>query len=303
KCELLHCTSNTAPFFCPIPLVVTLHDIIYLENKGLLGTGGSLYQKFGNLYRRWNVPGAVKNAEAIITVSNFEKSNIDQKMPQIKDKTIAIYNGVGEHFSPIRESKTLSQVREKYKLPEKYIFFLGNLAPKKNTPNVLKAYNRYHNSVSNPLPLVMIDFGKEKLRQMLASFQMENLLEHIHLSGYISNTDLPAIYSMSELFLYPSLRESFGIPILEAMRCGTPVITSTTSSMPEIAGDAALLVNPNNSKELANAIEYILSDLEFREKLIQKGFNRSKKFSWTKMAERNLKLYNKIYNELQKNKQ
>ncbi|MEZ5147393.1 MAG: glycosyltransferase family 1 protein [Bacteroidales bacterium] len=294
KCDLLHCTSNTAPVSNGFPLIVTVHDIIYMESLSILKKGGTLYQKFGNMYRRWNVPKVMKSAEKVITVSEFEKGTITKRFPKYEDKIIAIYNGVSEHFKPVNDKEVLEKTRLKYGLPEKFIFYLGNTDPKKNTPNTLKAYATYRRKTNNPLPLVMIDFGLDKLNQILRDIEEPRLIEHIVLSGYINNLDLPAIYSMSSLFLYPSLRESFGIPVLEAMRCGTPVVTSNTSSMPEVSGDGALFVDPARPQEIAEAIAKMMTDENLRNEYVKKGFDRSAKFSWENMAKEVLNLYENI---------
>jgi len=290
-CELLHCTSNTAPVRNSSRLIVHVHDIIYLESVSILKKGGTLYQKFGNLYRRWNVPKVINAAEKVITVSEFEKATIAKRFPRFENKIEAIYNGVSEHFKPVTDENILNRIREKYKLPGKFIFYLGNTDPKKNTPNTLKAYSLYRNMVTDPLPLVMVDFGMDNLTRILKENGTPGLIEHIHLSGYIDNKDLPAIYSLCRLFMYPSLRESFGIPLLEGMRCGVPVITSNTSCMPEVAKDGAYFIDPFRPQEMSEAMVKVLSDPLLRESLVQKGFARSSDFSWTNMAKQVLKLY------------
>jgi len=290
-CELLHCTSNTAPVMSDIPLIVTVHDIIYLEEQNKLRNGGSIYQRFGNMYRQWNVPKVMKKADAVVTVSEFERDNISYRFPEYSDKIHSIYNGVSPHFKQISDREHLDKIALKYKLPKKFIFYFGNTAPKKNTPNVLKAYALYRDSSKNPLPLVMIDFGMDNLRKILKDNETPELIDHIHISDYIKNSDLPAIYSLSSLFLYPSLRESFGIPMLEAMRCGTPVISSNSSSMPEVADDAAYLVDPKEPKEICEGIHQVLDNNTLRNTLIEKGFKRASQFSWEKMAKQVKEIY------------
>ncbi|MCF8218510.1 MAG: glycosyltransferase family 4 protein [Bacteroidales bacterium] len=292
-CDILHCTSNTAPVNINIPMAVTIHDIIYLEGLKLSKAGGSLYQRLGNMYRKWNVPRVAKNARKIITVSNSEKKRIDQHFGYEKDKVDVVYNGVSEHFKKIDSQKELSEIRKKYDLPEKFIFFLGNTDPKKNTRNVLRAFDHYL-SKNQAIPLVMLDFGEENLKDILKEIGKPHLRKHIHLTGYIINSDLPAIYNLSEVFLYPSLRESFGIPMLEAMACGTPVITSNTSSMPEIADDAAYIVDPSKPESISLGIYRLLNNHSLRNKNIQKGFKRASEFSWRDTAEKTLKIYKSL---------
>ncbi|MGM0613315.1 MAG: glycosyltransferase family 4 protein [Bacteroidota bacterium] len=292
-CDILHCTSNTAPVNIKIPLIVTIHDIIYLEGVKLSKAGGSLYQRLGNIYRKWNVPRVAKNARKIITVSNSEKKRIYKHFGFENDKVDVVYNGVSEHFKKIDNKKELNKIREKYNLPEKFIFFLGNTDPKKNTRNVLKAFDHFL-SKNKAIPLVMLDFGEENLKDILKEIGKPHLREHIHLTGYIINSDLPAIYNLSEVFLYPSLRESFGIPMLEAMACGTPVITSNTSSMPEIADDAAYIVDPETPESISLGIYRLMNNHSLRNKNIQKGFKRASEFSWRDTAEETLKIYKSL---------
>ncbi|MCC7318463.1 MAG: glycosyltransferase family 4 protein [Bacteroidales bacterium] len=295
-CEILHCTSNTAPVFCDIPLVVTLHDIIYLESVSILKKGGTWYQKMGNMYRRMVVPRVVKKSKKIITVSKFERNRIKQffGFSEQDQRLVAIYNGVSEHFVPITDPAERDRVKKKYALPDRYAFFLGNTDPKKNTKGVLQAFSKYLQEGNIPLTLVMLDYEKNALSALLNEIGAPELINNIHLTGYVVNTDLPAIYSQADVFLYPSLRESFGIPMLEAMRCGVPVITSNTSSMPEVSGNAALIIDPFKPDEIVDAMKKIMTDQQLRNNLIEKGLEQSAKFSWRNMAHEVLELYNSI---------
>ncbi len=298
NCDILHCTSNTAPINTKIPLIITLHDIIYLESISILKKGGTYYQKIGNMYRRFVVPKNVRKSKRIITVSHFEKDRIRNFFgyPE-EDKTlVAVYNGVSEYFKIIDDKEELDRVKKLYNLPDEFLFFLGNTDPKKNTPGTLKAYSEFIKKSDKKIPLLMLDFGSDYLNKILTNIGDPELRKHIQLTGYIKNTDLPAIYNLCTVFLYPSLRESFGIPPLEAMRCGAPVISSNTSSMPEVAGGAAHIIDPFNPKEIAKGIEKIISDDNYRKSLIEKGLVQSAKFSWKKMAENVLELYQEIYN-------
>lgn len=296
-CDLLHCTSNTSPIWTKVPLVVTLHDIIYMERSilAILTGKGSLYQKFGNVYRRLFIPSVVRKSNKIITVSHFEKNRIAEFFGLKADERLtAVYNGVSEHFKPVTSSAEKKRVEDKYKLPDRFFFFLGNTDPKKNTKGTLQAFANYQKQTGDRVPLVMLDYDSAELDRLLAELGEPKLREHIHLTGYVVNTDLPVIYSLCELFLYTSLRESFGIPMLEAMACGAPVITSNTSSMPEVAGDAALLVNPFDPDAITNAMIRLNTDTKLRQELIQAGYKQAAKFSWKAMAEGVLHIYQTI---------
>ena len=292
-CDVLHCTSNTAPIFCKVPLITIIHDIIYLESISVFKKGGTLYQKFGNLYRRLVVPIVARKSKIITTVSEFECNRMRQFMG-LGDKLVAVYNGVGEHFKKISDDDVLKLAKIKYKLPDHFMFFLGNTDPKKNTPNVLKAFADFNATSQVKYKLVMLDYDESALMQVLNDIGHPEIRKDIVMTGYVPNTEMPAIINQCKVFLYPSLRESFGIPILEGMACGVPVITSNTSSMPEIAGDAAAIVDPTKPDEIVAAIQRILSDKAYTNDLCEKGIARAKKFSWRAMAERYLELYKKI---------
>lgn len=296
-CQILHCTSNTAPINTYIPLIVTLHDIIYMESSYLkiLKGSGTIYQKFGNIYRRLVIPRIVKRSSKIITVSHFEKNRIGQFF-KIKgdDRLAAVYNGVSEHFKPITDKDELQRVKTKYNLPGHFFFFLGNTDPKKNTKGTLKAFSDFIQQTGADYKLVMLDYERNELEKLLDDINDKTLINRIILTGYVVNTDLPAIYCQCDVFLYPSLRESFGIPMLEAMACGVPVITSNTSSMPEVAGTAAFIIDPYKPEQITNALIQITNNRDLKQQLIENGLQQAAKFSWKAMAEDVLEIYNQI---------
>ena len=287
--EILHCTSNTAPIFCSIPLVLTLHDIIFLEPRDK--QNHSLYQNMGWLYRRLVVPRILDKCRRIITVSNFEKDNIIRKLHIPEERMAMIYNGYNEWFRPLTDSE---EVYKKYMSEKGFLFFLGNTDPKKNTERTLIAYSKYLEKSEVKRPLLMADLDRDYLNGIISRNNIDNINGHIFMPGYIPNSDLPYIYNAAFTFLYTSLRESFGIPLLEAMACGTPVITSNTSSMPEIGGLDAILVNPSNQDEIAAMLLKLETDSAFYEKQRQVGLTRAKLFSWRHTAEQLLELYKDI---------
>ena len=278
--DLLHCTSNTAPLFSPAPLHLTLHDIIYLNQEF---SGGSWYQKLGHYYRKWIVPIVFEKATKVYTVSNFEKGQIENHFGT-SDKVEVVYNGVSDRFKP--ESKSvIGSARVRYNLPEHYIFFLGNTVPKKNMIGMLQAYNIYRNSELEPIDLLIAESTKAELDNTLKKLKMDHLKEYIHLTGYVNQSDLPALYSAAEVFIYPSLRESFGIPIIEAMACGTTVITSDTSSMPEVGGKAAIFINPYKPETIASQMSEFLGAFKYFKKFsAAEGIEHARKFDWERTA-------------------
>ena len=189
-------------------MILTLHDIIYLEN---LNFKGSNYQNFGNLYRRIVVPKLVEKSDLVITVSEFEKRLIRERFEVPEEKVKVLYNGVQERFHIKHTAEALQKFRERFSLPSEFILFLGNLAPKKNTVNVIKAYMHYCKQQASPLPIVMLDYSREKVASVLKQQNFLDCLKNFHFPGYISPLEMPLAYQNATLFLYPSLRESFEI--------------------------------------------------------------------------------------------
>ena len=288
--DMLHCTSNTAPLQCDIPLILTLHDIIFLEPRDK--SNKSLYQNLGWLYRRLVVPRILKKCRRIITVSDFEMNNIITKLDIPQERMAMIYNGYNEWFQPLEDRQRLFT---KYIDDNGYFFFLGNTDPKKNTERTLTAYSKYMEKSSIKRKLLMADLDKNYLNDIIVRNHIENIREHVVIPGYIVNSDLPYIYNSAFAFLYTSLRESFGIPLLEAMACGTPVITSNTSSMPEIAGPDAILVNPESTDEIAEQMLRLEEDEAYYLKQKEIGLKRAKLFSWRQTAEQLLEVYESVY--------
>ncbi len=292
--DILHCTSNTAPLNLDIPLILTLHDIIYLEK--IDWKSGSWYQRLGNLYRRWNVPLIVKKAAKILTVSKFEEKRIRNHFKLGPGKVEVVYNGIGKHFG-LLDPEAAEARRKKLDLPRQYALFLGNTDPKKNLYGLIKALKSLHERGELTIPCVITDLKEEVLLPILKELDAEAIQEKIHLTGYVRNKNMPVLYNNALFFLYISLRESFGLPILEAMACGCPVITSDTSSMPEIAGEAALLVDPSDDKAIASAITDLMRNEDLRRDLKQKGLKRPLSFSYKTRVERIIDIYNEVYRQ------
>lgn len=288
--DILHCTSNTAPLSCEVPLILTLHDIIFLEPRD--SSNHSLYQNLGWLYRRLVVPRILKNCNRIITVSNFEKDNIMTRLNIPHERIVMIYNGYNQWFRPTQD---IGWIYRKYIDTPGYFFFLGNTDPKKNTERTLIAYSKYLELSDVKRNLLLADLDREYLEDIITRNHIENIRQKIIIPGYIPNHDLPYIYNHAFAFLYTSLRESFGIPLLEAMACGTPVITSSTSSMPEIGGPEAILIDPEDPDAIAEKMILLEKDGEFYKKQKKIGLERASQFSWHRTAELLLNVYESVY--------
>ena len=290
--DMLHCTSNTAPIRCKVPLILTLHDIIFLEPRDK--SNKSFYQDMGWRYRRFVVPRILKKCKRIITVSDFEYNNIITKLQIPEEKMVMIYNGYNKWFRPVEDTELIYQ---QYIEEPGYFFFLGNTDPKKNTERTLIAYSKYLEMSDVKRKLLMADLDRGYLDEIIDRNDIGNIRDHIVMPGYIKNADLPYIYNNAFAFLYTSLRESFGIPLLEAMACGTPVITSNTSSMPEIGGSEVIMVNPLNTNEITEMMLLLEKDKALYQKQKDIGIIRAQQFSWEYTAEQLLMVYEDVYRQ------
>jgi len=286
--DLLHSTGNTAPLSMKIPLLITLHDVIFLENSGFRG---STYQNLGNIYRKWLVPRVIDSCRYVITVSHWEKSRIIDQLGLPENKVHVIGNAVNERFNNRYTSGEKEAVRQLYKLPSAFILCLGNAASRKNTATSIHAYILYTRKVSDPLPLVIIDYDRSQVALQLQKEGRMELMPLIYTPGYIATGQMPLMYNLASLFLFTSLRESFGLPILEAMACGTPVVTSDLSAIPEVGGNAAWYGDPQRPESFAYGMMSLLQNSSIYEIFRDKGLARAQGFSWDITARKVLELY------------
>ncbi len=288
--DILHSTGNTSPLFVHCKRIITLHDIIYLR-KNLNLKGGSLYQRIGNAYRKLIVPLVLPKASTIFTVSETEKLEITKALPHFKNRISVIYNACSSNFTAKPEQSTLAS-KLKYSLPnESYYLLHGNTDPKKNTKNTLIAFHKLLTKGTLKRKIVLTDLKFSEVQKIIKQNNLNGLEEYLVLTNYISHEDMPDLYTRAFAFLYPSIRESFGLPIIEAMSCGTPVITSNCSCMPEIVKDSAHLVDPFDPLSIAKGIEEMEFNEHLRLQLIQKGLLRSKDFSWSASTKKLISLY------------
>lgn len=233
----------------------------------------------------WKVP------ITYISSSWFERKRILEALHLPEKQLVAVYNGFNSHF---HLQPKAPEITRKYIDADEYLFFLGNTDPKKNTPRVLKAYSGYLKKSAKKLPLLIADLKEDAIDRILEEEKMMDIKSYLSFPGYIENTDLAALYSGAFAFLYPSLRESFGIPMLEAMACGTPIIAGNTSAMPEIAGDGALLVDPFSPEDITAKILKLENDGTFYQQQVEYGLKRSQMFSWRNTAESLLSIYKEL---------
>ena len=293
----LHCTGNTAPLWGKTPLIVTIHDLIFLEENYLFKKqGGSLYQRFGNVYRSLIVPRVAQRAKFIITVSEFQRQLIIKRLNVDPNKIAVVYNGADERFFIPMQENEKKEALKKYGIDGfPYIFFLANTEPRKNTEAVLKAFAKLcKDNPAFPHYLVIKGLSAEQLEKKITACGATAVKDRIHRVGYIDYNHLPALYQGAGALWFPSFTEGFGLPIVEAMASGIPVITSNCSVMPEIAGDAALYVNPHNFAELTEKTMELFSNPTLRQTLINKGKDRAAIFTWGNSIQTLTNIYKRL---------
>lgn len=289
RLDVLHCTANTAPFLTGTPLVLTLHDVLFMNRNAEMNTA-TIYQRLGNVYRTLLVPWLIRRGQPVITVSHFASSQIKEELRLPDARISVLYNGVSPKFLVPSEEEQHLQARLRYKLPARYFLFLGSADPRKNMINVLRAYLAYRNR-DTTISLVVSGKNPAFLRQHFTPDECEQIQAHCHFIGYIHDEDLPSLYAMADVFLFPSVSEGFGLPIIEAMASGTPVITGNRTAMPEVAGSAALLVDPHRPPAITDAIHQLTTNALLRQNLIRRGQAWATRFSWPETAQQLLTVY------------
>lgn len=287
--DILHCTANTAPAMNTLPTVITIHDIYFHKRASLTGT---TYQRFGNIYRRLIFP-RLANFQHLVTVSEYEKNNIIKTLDIDPETITVVPNGVNPKFKVVSDLDELQRVQKKYQLPRDFILYFGNTAPQKNSRYTIDAF-REINSRYPEISLVVVDPSDQYIRSLATELLSPEATAKLRMLSFIEHDDLPAVYTMARLFIFPSLQESFGLPILEAQACETPVITSNAAAMPETAGGSCLLVDPLDPHSLSETVDKILKDDSLAASLVEKGKLNVQKYSWTKTAEKLLQVYESI---------
>lgn len=296
--DLAHVPYFASPLFPTVPTVVTIHDLIPLL---LPAYRGSLLVR---TYTRL-VAAAARKAEAIITVSKASKRDIVRHLHIPPERIHVTYEAAGEAFQPVEDEAQLAAIRQKYALPERYLLYLGGFDQRKNLSTLLRAFALLVNkqthrvlSLSKEARLVIAGQlpGRDTPRfpdprRLVRELGVE---ERVTFTGWVPEEDKPALLSGATAFVFPSLYEGFGLPPLEAMACGTPVIASNRSSLPEVVGQGGVLVEPTDVEALAGAMEALLTDDALRAELQQKALAQAAKFSWQQTALETLAVYRKV---------
>lgn len=297
KLDILHCTGNTAPIcLCDkIKLISTIHDISYLKSYSVVPKSGYLYQKIGRIYRKNIVPISLKRVDRVITVSQFAKKDMLENLQIFLEKKITVtYLGTGDLFKPVPKEDAKSFVKSRFGIKNEFILNIGGVDPQKNTKFIVENLLKLKEEENIVEKIVIVGFSNWQTTEICKLLQKSKFREDFIFIGFIEGKDIVCLYNAASVFIFPSLYESFGIPPLEAMACGTPVITSKTGAIPEITGRAALLIEPRAGEQLRSALLKVLNDKNLRNELIARGLEQVKKFSWRKMAEETLEIYKSV---------
>ncbi len=267
--------------------VVTVHDLSFLEHPECAVPSLAAYL-------RKVVPEAVAHADVVTTVSSEVSRTLIEYFATPREKLTVVPNGVNSYFRRITDPLILNATRHKYGLQQPFVLAVGTLEPRKNHAGLIKAFAQVYKRKEGPAQLVIAG-GKgwlyDETERLVEDLKLQ---EHVRFLGRVTDLELITLYSMADVFAFPSLFEGFGIPPLEAMACGAPVITSNTSALPEIVGDAALLVNPHDSDDIAQAIIRVLNDDTLRDDLRTRGYRRAKQYTWKAAAQKMLHIYKQL---------
>lgn len=283
--EVLHVTGFDAPRWRPCPTLLTVHDLI-----GLLFPGN--FPPVSRFYWSYWLPRTMRWADQIIADSEHTKRDLIRLLNIPSERIEVVYLGVDKAFRPIEEQATLEALRHKYSLPSDIILYVGTLEPRKGLDTLITAYS----VLAADIPHHLVITGKKGwyTESLFRQVEVLGLRERVHFTDYVADEDLPGLYNLAALFVYPSRYEGFGLPPLEAMACGVPVVCSNAASLPEVVGDAALLVPPDNVEALVVAIHKVLNDKSLRAEMRTKGLEQAKKFAWEETARRTVEIYEKM---------
>lgn len=285
KFDLVFNPKLAVPLLAPCKTVFTLAGadwFVFPQN----------YKLHDRIYHRMFAPLYCHRADAVISISNNATEEILKRVRVAPEKLRTIYLGVDKDFRPINDSGLIDCVRAKYHLPDEFILYVGQIYPMKNFGGIVRSFAK----VKRQLPHKLVVVGKPSLkyRRELALIDQLGLRDDVVMAGWVPDAELPVFYNLASVFLFPSFYEGFGIPLIEAMACGCPVVTSTGGSCPEVAGDAAVIVDPHDIDSIAKGVMKVIGDTTCRNNLIEQGLERAKSFTWETTAAETLALFREV---------
>jgi glycosyltransferase involved in cell wall biosynthesis len=286
--DVVHGPVNIVPVGGRLPSVVTIHDLAFLEYP-------EQYPAMQRRYLEMMTRASARKAHRVITVSDYTGLDVAARLGVSRRKIVTVPNGVSEEFYPRQGSADLVAFRQKMQLPEEFLLFVGTLQPRKNLIGLLRAFARVPRA--QRLPLYVVGGEGWMYSSIFDEVARLGIANEVQFPGYAASETLPLWYSAATAFIYPSYYEGFGLPVLEAMACGTPVITSNRSSLPEVVGDAGVLTNPDDPEDIADKLVSLLDDSEQRAKLATSGRERASTFTWQRTARETARVYRDVVSE------
>jgi glycosyltransferase involved in cell wall biosynthesis len=285
---LFHAPHYVLPPLVRCRSVVTIHDCIHLMFPQYLPN------RFALAYARTSIALAARRANRVLTVSESSKRDILRFVDTEPERIDVIYNAYDESFAIEPEEEDMARVRERYQLHDEFVLYAGNVKPHKNLERLIQAFDLVRKQGLDHLKLVLIGDDISKYTALRRAVHQHNLHKYVRFLGYMPEETLAVMYRLAGVFVFPSLYEGFGLPPLEAMASGTPVVTSNVSSMPEVAADAAVLVDPYDPQAIADGIYRVLTDERLRRDLVHKGIARAGMFSWEQSVRRVRAIYGEV---------
>ena len=284
--DVCHFTNSLAPLHTPCPMVITLHDMSLFVHAGL-------HPLKSQLFVRPIIPAVARRAAAIITVSQHAKREIVAGLRVPPEKVHVIYEAAAPQYRVIDDTAELNRVRLRYGLTRPFVLYVGTIEPRKNLTRLVTAFAQARRQYSD-LELVLVGQLGWKYAALLTASEDLNLGQAVRRLGYVPNEDLPALYNLARALAFPSLYEGFGLPVVEAMACGTPVLTSNGSSLVEIAANASYLIDPLDVNAIAHGLLCLATDNDLHSRLRAAGLARSAQFSWQHAAAETVRVYDAV---------
>ncbi len=288
KADLFHAPHYVLPALTPGPSVVTIHDCIHLMFPQYLR------HRLGYVYARAAMWTAAHKSERIFTVSEQSKRDILKFFKVPPEKIVVTPNAIDDRLNVEPSPERVKQIRERYQLSHEYILYVGNIKPHKNLERLIEAFDYVRSQGRSELELLIIGDEISKLQPLRRAVHKYGLHRSVRFHGFVPHETLAVLYRLASVFVFPSLYEGFGLPPLEAMACGTPVVTSNVSSLPEVVGDAAITVDPYSAPAIAEGILKVLHSSHLRAELRQRGFARVREYSWERSVTRVREVYGEV---------
>ena len=290
RIDLLHALAFAGPLAISIPWVVTVYDLSFIRYP-------QSFNAANRIYLRWAIRNSLRRANRVIAISESTRRDLYATFGTSLEKTAVVYCGADPAFAPSQDRQAIAALRARRGLPDKMILHVGTIEPRKNIARLIRAFARAKRAAQLPHRLVLIGARGWKYAEVDAVIEQEQLKDDVIFAGYVAQDELPLWYRAADLFVYPSLYEGFGLPPLEAMASGTPVVCSNAASLPEVVGDAAIQVSPENEAALADAIVRALTDGTLREQMVARGIAQAAKFSWSRAARETTDVYRSVLAE------